>query len=102
MLVLTRRPGESIMINDNIRVEVLTHVGNTIRIGIQAPPEIPVHREEVWWRMHNGEYSLPNMNNKFPSNSYSYVSSKGVKYTVTQNDADGNNYHNGYSARGNN
>lgn len=93
MLVLTRRPGESIRINDNIRVEILNHVGNTIRIGIQAPIEIPVHREEVWWKIHGGEYSIPGMN-KIADDTYRYVSAKGVNYTIKQSNVKGNNYRN--------
>jgi carbon storage regulator len=47
MLVLTRRIGERIIINDRIVVEVLQVKGNTIRLGIQAPPEVAVLREEL-------------------------------------------------------
>ena len=47
MLVLTRRPGETLIIRDNIRVTVLDVSGNQIRLGVTAPREVPVHREEV-------------------------------------------------------
>ena len=47
MLILTRRPGETLIISDNIRVTVLDVSGNQIRIGVTAPKEVPVHREEV-------------------------------------------------------
>jgi len=47
MLVLTRRVGETLIINDNIKVTVLATSGNQVRIGIDAPKEIPVHRQEV-------------------------------------------------------
>ena len=47
MLVLTRRIGERIIINDEIVVEVLQVKGNTIRLGIVAPPEVPVLRSEL-------------------------------------------------------
>ena len=47
MLILTRRVGETLIIRDNIRVTVLDVSGNQIRIGITAPREVPVHREEV-------------------------------------------------------
>ena len=47
MLVLTRRIGETLIISDNIRVTVLDVSGNQIRIGVTAPREVPVHREEV-------------------------------------------------------
>ena len=47
MLILTRRPGETLIISDNIRVTVLDVSGNQIRVGVTAPREVPVHREEV-------------------------------------------------------
>jgi carbon storage regulator len=52
MLILTRRVGESVMIGDEITVSVLEVKGAQIRLGIQAPKEIPVHREEVYVRVH--------------------------------------------------
>ena len=47
MLVLTRKPGERIVIDDRITVTVLEVQGNRIRLGIEAPKEIPVMREEL-------------------------------------------------------
>ena len=47
MLVLTRRIGETLIIRDNIRVTVVEVSGNQIRLGVTAPREVPVHREEV-------------------------------------------------------
>ena len=47
MLVLTRKPGERIVIDDRITVTVLEVQGNQIRLGIEAPKEIPVMREEL-------------------------------------------------------
>ena len=47
MLILTRRPGETLIISDNIRVTILDVSGNQIRLGVTAPREVPVHREEV-------------------------------------------------------
>lgn len=47
MLILTRRSGESIMIGDKIVVTVLGIHGHQARIGVTAPKEIPVHREEI-------------------------------------------------------
>jgi len=47
MLILTRRIGETLIIRDNIRVTVVEVSGNQIRLGVTAPREVPVHREEV-------------------------------------------------------
>lgn len=55
MLVLTRKCGESIIIDNNIKITVLKTQGQQTRIGIEAPPEIAVHREEIYQRI--TEYS---------------------------------------------
>jgi carbon storage regulator len=51
MLILTRRIGESLQIGDNIKVTVLSVRGNQIQLGIEAPPEVAVHREEIYERL---------------------------------------------------
>jgi len=51
MLILTRRINESIMINDNVKVTFLSVKGNQIRVGVDAPPEIAVHREEIFHKI---------------------------------------------------
>lgn len=51
MLLLTRRPGEKLIINDNITVTVLSVKGNQIRLGIEAPRDVKVHREEIYERI---------------------------------------------------
>ena len=51
MLILTRRIGEVIMIGEDITVTVLEVKGNQVRVGVQAPREIPVHRQEVYERV---------------------------------------------------
>jgi len=48
MLILTRRIGETLMIGDDVKIIVLGVKGNQVRIGIEAPIEISVHRLEIW------------------------------------------------------
>ncbi len=48
MLILTRKPGETIIIGDNIKVTMLSAAGKQIRIGIEAPKDVAIHREEIY------------------------------------------------------
>ncbi len=48
MLIITRRPGEKIMLGDDVVIEVIEASGSSVRIGIDAPKSIPVYREEIW------------------------------------------------------
>ena len=48
MLIITRRPGEKVMLGDDIVLHVMEIVGNSVRVGIQAPRPPPVYREEIW------------------------------------------------------
>jgi carbon storage regulator len=51
MLILTRRVGESLMIGDDVNVTVLGVKGNQVRIGVNAPKDVSVHREEIYQRI---------------------------------------------------
>lgn len=55
MLILTRRVGESLMIGEEVTVTVLGVKGNQVRIGVNAPRDVAVHREEIYSRIHDGE-----------------------------------------------
>ena len=55
MLVLTRKLNQSVMIGDDIEVTVLAVMGDKVRLGIEAPREVPVFRDEVYAEMHSGE-----------------------------------------------
>jgi carbon storage regulator len=53
MLILTRRVGETLMIGDEVTVTVLGVKGNQVRIGVNAPKDVAVHREEIYERIRN-------------------------------------------------
>ena len=53
MLILTRRVGETLMIDDEITVTVLAVKGNQVRIGVNAPKAVQVHREEIYRKIQN-------------------------------------------------
>ncbi len=55
MLILTRRVGETVMIGDDIAVTVLGVKGNQVRVGVNAPKEVSVHREEIYERIKREE-----------------------------------------------
>lgn len=53
MLILTRRVGETLMVGDDVTVTVLGVKGNQVRIGVDAPKDVAVHREEIYQRIQN-------------------------------------------------
>jgi len=48
VLIITRKPGEKIMLGDDVVIHVMEIVGSSVRVGIQAPRALPVYREEIW------------------------------------------------------
>lgn len=63
MLILTRRIGETIIIDKNVRITVLAAKGNQLRLGIDAPADVEIHREEIFNRIYGatqeGELANP-------------------------------------------
>lgn len=59
MLILTRRVGETLMVGDEVTVTVLGVKGNQVRIGVNAPKDVAVHREEIYQRIQNERGVMP-------------------------------------------
>ena len=59
MLILTRKSGESLMIGDEVTVTVLGVKGNQVRVGINAPKSVAVHREEIYERIKREQSAPP-------------------------------------------
>lgn len=58
MLILTRKVGENLLIGDNISITVLSVRGNQVKIGVDAPKNVSVHREEIYHRIKEAEDEL--------------------------------------------
>jgi carbon storage regulator len=59
VLIITRRASEKIMLGDDVVIQVMEIVGNSVRIGIDAPREVPVYREEIWDAVKQGTRADP-------------------------------------------
>lgn len=59
MLILTRRAGETVMIGNDITVTILRTKGNQVRVGVTAPKELPIHREEIYEQIKRAEAAVP-------------------------------------------
>jgi carbon storage regulator len=67
MLILARRVGETLMIGDVVTVTVLDVKGNQVRVGINAPKTIAVHREEIYERIKCEQEAVAQENQRFPA-----------------------------------
>jgi len=83
MLVLSRKKNESIVIDDNITIVVVEIRGDKVRLGVEAPKEVPVHRREVFDAIHRADKGLPPVEPKKedPSNFFRQDDEKSATQT---------------------
>lgn len=70
MLVLSRKKNESIVINNDITIVVVEIRGDKVRLGVEAPKEVPVHRREVYEAIHRGELAAEDSRGALPKNAH--------------------------------
>ncbi len=70
MLILTRRVGETVMIGDEVTITVLGVKGNQVRVGINAPKHVAVHREEIYERIKREQHSTEDLTEKVKTANY--------------------------------
>jgi carbon storage regulator len=70
MLILTRRVGETVMIGDEVTITVLGVKGNQVRVGINAPKHVAVHREEIYERIKREQSPTDEVNENVPAAHY--------------------------------
>lgn len=78
MLILTRRISEVIKIGDDVNLVVLDVKGNQVKIGIDAPKDIAVHREEVYQRIQGNKNTQPSPEEQIASQAASYKKTKSI------------------------
>ncbi|MET0280054.1 MAG: carbon storage regulator CsrA [Steroidobacteraceae bacterium] len=66
MLILTRRVGEAVVINEEVTVTILGVKGNQVRVGVNAPKSVSVHREEIFERIRNERSSAEGVDSAAP------------------------------------
>lgn len=82
MLILTRRIGESVYIGDDVRLTVLGVRGTQVRIGINAPKEVPVHREEIYYRIKHEQDDIEDIDDDGDYRHHEYDGDGGDPHNV--------------------